>query len=172
MRSFRLQRMEREYLHDVFDAAIESVQLRDIKLCTAFVVNAIKNNQRKTTLKLRWVVVQAIEKAGNLFLRRMINRYAAFQNLPFPLRGKALKNKAADLGLVQRTMAVRVDTKIIREECDLAAGRYIMKMGPEVGQACQKVVMLKTKRKNCVQGIIKDAVEKGVADITRVWRDF
>ena len=171
MRSFRLLVKEREYLQELIDEAVESVQLRDTKLCTAYVVRAVKT-RALTTLRLRPVVVEAIEKAGKGCLPRMIHRHAAFTKLPFPLRGKALTNKAVELGLMQRTMAVRVDTRTIKEECELAEGRYKMRMGTEVGQACKKVIMLKTKRRNCVQGIIKDAVEKGVADITRVWRDF
>ena len=162
---------EREYLQELIDEAVESVQLRDMKLCTAYVVRAVKT-RALTTLRLRPVVVEAIEKAGKGCLPRMIHRHAAFTKLPFPLRGKALTNKAVELGLMQRTMAVRVDTRTIKEECELAEGRYKMRMGTDVGQACKKVIMLKTKRRNCVQGIIKDAVEKGVADITRVWRDF
>ncbi len=33
-------------------------------------------------------------------------------------------------------------------------------------------MVLQTKKKECVQGIIAQATAKGVAEITRVWRDF
>jgi hypothetical protein len=47
-----------------------------------------------------------------------------------------------------------------------------MKMPEEIGRQCKNVVMLKTKRKKCVQGIKAQAIATGVADITRVRRDF
>jgi hypothetical protein len=47
-----------------------------------------------------------------------------------------------------------------------------MKMPEEIGRQCKNVVMLKTKRKKCVQSIKAQAIATGVADITRVRRDF
>ncbi len=51
-----------------------------------------------------------------------------------PLQGKALHNKAAAEGLVQRTNTVRVDARILREECCHAETRHKMKMSDEVGR--------------------------------------
>ena len=150
---------------------VESVQVRDMKLCAGYLLRAILS-RTESKLRVRKVVLDQMEKEGIGILRRMLKRHAGYKKLPCTLRGKVLNQKAKELCLVQRTNKVRVDTKTLREECELAQGRYKMRMGTEVGQACKKVIMLKTKRRNCVQGIIKDAVEKGVADITRVWRDF
>jgi hypothetical protein len=47
-----------------------------------------------------------------------------------------------------------------------------MKMSDEVGRQAKHVLMVKTKRKECVQAIQAQANATGVADITRVWRDF
>jgi hypothetical protein len=110
--------------------------------------------------------------AGTRCISRMINRHAAFMKLPFPLRGKALKKKAEELGLVQRTMTVRVDASTVREECNFAQGRRDMKMSDEIGKDCNKRLMLKAKRKQYVGDVIAEANEKGVANITHVWRDF
>jgi len=169
--SYRLQRKERDSMRNIIDEAVATVKVRDIKVCTQFVLHALKT-RALPTLKLRQVIVEAIVKGDRCSLRRMINRHDGFKQLPFPLRGKALQNKASELGLLQRTMTVRVDTCTIREECELAQGRRDMKMSDEIGKNCMKVVMLRTKKKKCVKGIVDYAKEKGVADITRVWRDF
>jgi hypothetical protein len=47
-----------------------------------------------------------------------------------------------------------------------------MKMPEEIGRQCKNVVMVKTKRKKCVEGIKAQAIASGVADITRVRREF
>jgi hypothetical protein len=86
--------------------------------------------------------------------------------------GEPCAKKAGELGLKERTMTVRVDAPTIRNECNMAEGRKKMKMTDEIGRDCKRVVMLQTKKKECVQGIIAQATAKGVADITRVWRDF
>jgi hypothetical protein len=43
-----------------------------------------------------------------------------------------------------------------------------MKMSDEVGRQAKHVLMVKTKRKECVQAIQAQANATGVADITRV----
>ena len=130
-------------MRDIIDEAVASVKVRDIKLCTEFVLNALKTRALHT-LKLRLVIVEAIVKAEIGSLRRMINRHDGFKQLPYPLRGNALKEQAAQLGLLQRTTRVRVDTSTIREECELAQGRRDMKMSDEIGKNCIKVVMRET----------------------------
>jgi hypothetical protein len=47
-----------------------------------------------------------------------------------------------------------------------------MKMSDEVGRQAKHVLMVKTKRKECMQAIQAQANATGVADITRVWREF
>ena len=47
-----------------------------------------------------------------------------------------------------------------------------MKMPEEIGKQCNHVLMVKPKRKQCVQAIKAQAIATGVADITRVWREF
>ena len=155
----------------LLEEAVESVGVRDMTLCAGFMLRTILLRTERKML-FRKVVIDEMKKDGMRIIRRMLKRHAGYKKLPCALRGKVLNQKAKELCLVQRTNKVRVDTKTLREECELAEGRYKMRMGTDVGQACKKVIMLKTKRRNCVQGIIKDAVEKGVADITRVWRDF
>ena len=102
----------------------------------------------------------------------MLNRHGGYKDLPCPLRGKALERKALAEGLVPRTRKMKVDARTVREECNMAEGRRKMKMPEEIGKRCYHVVMLKTKRKQCVQAIKAQAIATGVADITRVWREF
>lgn len=54
----------------------------------------------------------------------------------------------------------------------MAEGRRKMKMPEEIGKQCNHVLMVKTKRIQCVQAIKAQAIATGVADITRVWREF
>ena len=169
--SYRLNEMEREYMLILIGEAVRSVKVRNTKMCTEHVRNAIRNGAVRS-MKLRPVVVDAIIKDGKGCIPRLINRHAAFKQLPLPLRGKALQKKGTELGLIQRTMTVRVDACTVKEECKLAQGRRDMKMAEEIGKNCKEVVMLRTKRKKCVEGIIAEANEKGIANITRVWRDF
>ena len=171
MRSYCLTRKEREYVQGLLNEAVTSVQWRDLKACVAFVRNALFS-RKETTLKLRQVVRDRMNQDGVKILQDMFTRHAGYKKLPCPLRGNALKEQAAQLGLLQRTKRVRVDTCTIREECELAQGRRDMKMSDEIGKNCIKVVMLRTKRIKCVKGVVNEAKEKGVADITRVWRDF
>ncbi len=76
------------------------------------------------------------------------------------------------VGLIPRTRRVRVDRRTLREECNMAEGRRKMKMHEEIGRQSNPVLMVKTKRKQCVQAIKAQAIATGVADITRVWRKF
>ncbi len=69
-------------------------------------------------------------------------------------------------------MIVKVDARTVREECNMAESRRKMKMPEEIGRRCNHVLMLKTKRKQCVQAIKEQAIATGVADITRVRREF
>jgi hypothetical protein len=169
--SYRLNQKEREYMLMLIGEAVESVKVRNTHMCTEHVINAIRNGAVRT-MKLRQVVVDAIIKDGKGCIPRLINRHAAFKQLPWPLRGKALEKKGRELGLIQRTMRVRVDACTVKEECKFAQGRRDMKMADEIGKNCKGVVMQRNKRKKCVEGIIAEANEKGLADITRVWRDF
>ena len=159
MRSYCLTRKEREYVQGLLNEAVTSVQWRDLKECVAFVRNALFS-RKETTVKLRQVVRDRMHQNGVKILQKMFTRHAGYKKLPCPLRGNALKEQAAQLGLLQRTKRVRVDTCTIREECELAQGRRDMKMSDEIGKNCIKVV------------IVQEAKEKGLADITRVWRDF
>jgi len=158
-------------VQNLLDEAIQHVKTRDMKSCAKFVQHAIAS-RRMSTLRLSPDVINKFAKDGFRLLQRMLNRHAAYKCLPCPLRGKALHNKASTVGLVQRTMTVRVDANTLREECNQAEGRRRMKMPEEIGRQCKNVVMLKTKRKKCVQGIKAQAIATGVADITRVRRDF
>jgi hypothetical protein len=173
MRSYRLTRQERRYLETLLDEAVEKVQLRDVNSCAQFALHAIKS-RRYTTSILRPVVIETLEKDGLRVLKRMLNRHAAFKLQPKPLKGKALHKKATEIGLVYRIrlQLVRVDSCTIRNECNMFKGRKKMKNTEDIGRDCKRVVMLKTKRKECVQGILAQATAKGVADITRVWRDY
>jgi hypothetical protein len=147
------------------------VKVRDREACAKYVEHAIRTRRMSTAI-LSPHVINTFAKKGFGLVNPMLQRHAGYKNLPLPLRGKALHNKAAAEGLVQRTMTVRVDANTLREECNQAEGRRRMKMPEEIGRQCKNVVMLKTKRKKCVQGIKAQAIATGVADITRVRRDF
>jgi len=171
MRRNWLTHVEREYVRTLLDEAIEHVKERDMKACAKFVQHAIRTRRMSTAI-LRPDVINTFANKGFGLIGQMLNRHAAYKNLACPLRGKALHNKAAAEGLVQRTMTVRVDARTLREECCYADTRHKMKMSDEVGRQAKHVLMVKTKRKECVQAIQAQANATGVADITRVWRDF
>ena len=173
MRRNWLTPVERQYVQTLLDEAIQHVKVRDMKTCAAFVQHAIETRRMsKTMLRPDVIDVFAKPQCGFCLVQQMLNRHAGYKNLPLPLRGKALHQKAEELGLVERTMTVRVDASTVRNECNMAEGRKKMKMTDEIGRDCKRVVMLQTKKKQCVQGIIAQATATGVADITRVWRDF
>ncbi len=159
-------------MQTLLDEAIQHVKLRDMKSCAAFVQHAIKSRRMSKSM-LSPDVIHIFAKDGFRLLQRMLNRHAGYKNLPLPLRGKALHKKAEELCSVDRTRTVRVDACIIRNEVNMADGRKMMKSTEDIGRDCKRVVMLQIKKKEeCVQGIIAQATAKGVADITRVWRDF
>ncbi len=171
MKADWLTRFERDYVHTLLKDAIEHAKMRDMKSCVAFVQHALNSRPRATSM-LRPEVITKFAKDGFPLLRQMLNRHAGYKTLPSPLRGKALHNRASDLGLQERTNRVRVDTHTIREECIYAQPRIKMKMREEIGKQCKTVIMIKKKRKQCVRGIKAHAIASGVADITRVQRDF
>ena len=140
-----MNRQELNYLRTLIDEAVETVHLRDIKKCADFVLHAIKGRKVATTM-LRPHVIDTMTTKGLCQLKPILYRHAAFANLKSPLRGKALHRKATEVGLVQRTMTVRVDTKTIRNECNMAEGRKKMKMTDEIGRDCKRVVILQTKK--------------------------
>jgi hypothetical protein len=158
-------------VHTLLNEAIEPVKMRDMKSCVAFVLLALNSRPRATSM-LRPDVISKFANDGFSILRQMLNRHAGYKTLRSPLRGKALHNSASDLGLQERTNRVRVDTHTIRKECIYAQPRIKMKMREEIGKQCKTVLMIKKKRKQCVQGIKAQAIASGVADITRVRRDF
>ena len=45
-------------------------------------------------------------------------------------------------------------------------------MKEEIGRECRTVHVLQTKKKECVQSILNNAMSSGVANITPVWREF
>ena len=45
-------------------------------------------------------------------------------------------------------------------------------MKEDIGRECRMKHVLKTKMKECVQSILKNAMSSGVANITLVWREF
>jgi hypothetical protein len=173
MRHNWLTQLERQYVQTLLAEAIQHVKLGDMKTCAAFVQHAIEaRRMSKTMLSPDVIHIFAKPKVGFRLLQRMFNRHAGYKNLPLPLRAKALHKTAEELGLVERTRTVRVDASTVRDECNMAERRKKMKMTDEIGRDCKRVVMLQTKEKQCVQGIITQASATGVADITRVWRDF
>jgi hypothetical protein len=113
-----------------------------------------------------------IDSHGELFFKRMFQRYVPYKALPKPLRGKSLSAKATELDLLQRTEWVRVDTATLKTECTLAPTRIKMHMKEDIGRECRSKLVLKTKMKECVQSILKKAMSSGVANITPVWREF
>ena len=172
MRNNWLTTRERQFVHTLIDEAIEHVKLRDRKACAAFVQKAIVTRRMSTGILRPDVIITFTTKKGLVLVNQMLTRHEGYKNLPFPLRGQALQSQAAAVGLVQRTMTVRVNASILREECCYAEARHKMKMSDEVGRQAKHVLMVKTKRKQCVQAIQAQANATGVADITRVWRDF
>ena len=127
MRHNWLTQVERQYVQTLLDEAIQHVKMRDMKSCTGFVQHAIQSRRMSTTT-LSPNVIDKFAKDGFRLVERMLYRHAGYKNLPCPLRGKALHKKATEVGLVQRTKTVRVDTKTIINECNRAEGRKKMKM--------------------------------------------
>ncbi len=113
MRKNWLTRLERQYVQTLLDEAIQHVKMRDMKSCAAFVQYAIKS-RRVSTSMLSPEVIAKFAKDGYRLLQQMLNRHAAYKSLPCPLRGNALHSKASTVGLLQRTMTVRVNASTLR----------------------------------------------------------
>jgi hypothetical protein len=171
MRLFRLYYKERLFLQGIMDTAIENTQTKDMKKCCECACRLL-HSLSKPNLKLRAVVMNKIDTSGMLFFEELFRRYAPYKALPPPLRGKSLSAQASDLGLLQRTNAVRVDRATVKRECMMASTRIKMHMKEEIGRECRTVHVLKTKKKQCVDSILKNAMSSGVANITHVWREF
>jgi hypothetical protein len=167
-----LTQLERQYVQSLLDEATQHVKMRDRKACTAFVQHAIKSRRMSTLILSPGVINILSPKDGRRLLHKMLHRHAGYKNLPCPLRGKALASEVVREGLVTRTKIVKADARSVREECNMAEARRKMKMSDEIGKQCTHVVMLKTKRKQCVEAIKAQAIATGVADITCVWREF
>jgi len=175
MRTFRLRFVETEFLRTIIDETVNVVQMQDKKKCCAYACRAIlgdKNMLERATVVLRPVVLAKIETAGVSFFKKLLERNAKYLSLPKPLRGKALDNAATQLGLVTRDRTVRVDVATLKYECKLARGRLQMNMRDEIGRDCQRVVVHKTKKKECIKRIVTSAQRTGVANVTLVWREF
>ena len=171
MRHNWLTEGERQYVQTLLDEAILHVKMRDMKSCAAYVQHAIQS-RRMSTSTLSPIVINKFATDGFRLLQQMLNRHGGYKNLPCPLRGEALERNAVAVGLVPRSRIVRVDRGTLREECNMTEGRRKMKMPEEIGRQSYHVLMVKRKRKECVQAIKAQAIATGVADITRVWREF
>ncbi len=108
MRKNWLTRLERQYVQTLLDEIIQHVKMRDMKSCAAFVQHAIKSRRLSTSM-LSPEVIAKFTQDGDRLLQQMLNRHAAYKSLPCPLRGNALHSKASTVGLLQRTMTVRVN---------------------------------------------------------------
>ena len=171
MRSCRLNGKERALLQGIMDSAMKEIKTRDMTKCCECACRLLYSTSRAKN-KLRHVVMAQIDSIGGLFFKRMFQRYVPYKALPKPLRGKSLSAKATELGLLQRTEWVRVDTDTLKTECTLAPTRIKMHMKEDIGRECRSKHVLKTKMKECVQSILKNAMSSGVANITPVWREF
>ena len=127
MRHNWLTQGERQYVQTLLDEAIQHVKMRDMKACAAYVQHAIQS-RRMSTSTLSPIVIKKFAQDGFRLLQQMLNRHGGYKKLPCPLRGKALERNAVAVGLVTRTKRVRVDRRILREECNMAEGRRKMKM--------------------------------------------
>ncbi len=108
MRKNWLTRLERQCVHTLLDEAIQHVRMRDMKSWAAFVQHAIKSRRVSTSI-LSPQVIDKFAKDGYVLLQRMLNRHVAHKSLPTPLQGYALHSKASAVGLLHRTMTVRVN---------------------------------------------------------------
>ena len=153
------------------DSAIANTQTKDMNKCCECACRVL-HSLSKSNVKVRAVVMKKIETTGMLFFKGLFQRYAPYKALPPPLRGKSLSAQASELGLLQRTNAVRVDRATVKRECMMASTRIKMHMKKDIGRECRTVLVLQTKKKQCVDSILKSAMSSGVANITHVWREF
>jgi hypothetical protein len=148
MRLFRLYYNERLFLQGIMDSAIENTQTKDMKKCCECACRLL-HSLSKSNFKLRAVVMKKIDTIGMLFFEGLFKRYDPYKALPLPLRGKSLSAQASELGLLQRTNAVRVDRATVKRECMMASTRIKMHMKEEIGRECRTVHVLQTKKKQC-----------------------
>ena len=175
MRTFRLHNCEKEFLQEFLNGAIKAIGRRDATKCAEYACHAILTN--KTAIRgakgnLRPIVLDKIKGAGVEFFRVLLTRHGPFLALPNPLRGEVLHLVSKDLGLIERDSTVKVDVATLKEECLLAGARMKMNMEDDIGRESKRVMMQKKKRKTCIDHIVKQAQQTGVADITKVWREY
>ena len=171
MRKCRLTVKERAFIQSIMDSAISEIQTRDMRKCCEYACSII-HSSALAKRKLRVAVMAQIDSHDILFFERLFERYAPYKALTKPLRGKSLSAKATELGLLQRTEWVRVDRATVKRECMMAPTRIKMRMKDDIGRECRTVHILQTKKKECVQSILNNAMSSGVANITPVWREF
>ncbi len=70
-----------------------------------------------------------------------------------------------------RVETVRVDVGTLKEECKLALSRKQISTQSEIGRQCDRVLVQKNKRKECIQRIVEFGQETGVAGITLLWSE-
>jgi hypothetical protein len=175
MRTFRLRFVEKEFLRTILDATVNAVQMQDKKRCCEYACRAILRDQKmleKAAAVLRPVVLAKIKSASVPFFSTLLDRHGTYLSLPKPLRGKALETTARLLGLVTRVKTAKVDVATVKDECTLARGRLQMNMRGEIGRECKRVVIHKTKKKECIKRLVTMAQSTGAANITLVWREF
>ena len=175
MRTFRLRYVETQFLGTIMDETLNVIQMQDRKKCCEYACRAIlgdRNKWKRAAAVLRPIVLEKIKTAGVSFFKNLLDRNAKYLTLPKPLRGKALETTARQLGLVTRVETVKVDVATLKDECMLARGRLQMNMRGEIGRDCKRVLVQKTKRKECIQKIVTIAQRTGVANVTLVRREF
>jgi hypothetical protein len=166
---------EKEFLQTIIERAMKCVQKRDMRKCCDFACNAILGDRhvmKHATAKLRPVVLAKIVSAGRIFFERLLERNERYLSMPKPLRGKALHIAASELRLVTRVETLKVNVATIKEECKLAVARKQMKMHDDIGRDCERALVHKKKRIECIEKIVALAEQTGVADISLVWREF
>ncbi len=149
------------------------VQMRDMQKCCEYACRAVvadRHMLKLATALLRPVVLAKIKSAGASYFRKLLDRNARFSALPKPLRGKALNKTASELGLMTRVKTVRVS--VATKECKLARARKQMKMHDDIGRPCEREVVHKKKRNECIKKIVALAQQTGVADVTLIWMEF
>ena len=102
MRLCQLNGKERALLQVIMDSAMKEIKTRDMTKCCECACRLLHSTARAKS-KLRDVVMAQIDSHGELFFKRMFQRYVPYKALPKPLRGKSLSAKATELGLLQRT---------------------------------------------------------------------
>jgi hypothetical protein len=175
MPEWRLRNAEKEFLQQIMDRAVFNVQMRDTRLCCEHACRAILADQKMlklATAKFRPLVLDRIKCAGKTYFKSLFKTHGPFVALPRPLRGKALHIRGSELGLVTREETVKVNVATIKDECKLPGARKQMKMHDEIGKDCERELVHKKKRIECIKKIVTLAQITGVADITMVWREF